>query len=389
MKRYFYIGVAVIVAMAFAIVAYGAWLNYSDENQIANRMDNRRVQLIGAKAKIQELRPTLSLPSIRFSSRNMTDAVALTDGRILRWYVDKNSPISKGQPLLSMANEQIPLRIQQATSAVSRAEAMLAQTYSSYQRQGRLLAKNATSQEKYEEAQAQYLAAQQALLEAQAQRDQVIVQQGWLTVTAPISGEVLVIYQREGTYVQAGTPVALVGDFDNLTFSLNLQDVDSRHLELGQTTELTFPERIAVGKAYDTDYGAGNTGWNQKITATLKEIVPPLSQPANMRRSVWEVDNTTRLLEPMTYTDVTMRTNKPYYCLAVPLKAMIDKSHDKVFVVDDEGILQLRNVVTGPDDGKQIEIVSGLQPGDVVAVGNFEGLSDGMKVDITLEGDEG
>ena len=159
MKKYFYLGIAIILLMAMAMVGYGAWLNYSDENQIAQRMDNRVLQLKGAKAAVREMRPVLTIDAVRFASNNMTDAVALTNGRILQWYVGKNSTVSKGDILLSMDNEQIPLKIQETTSAVRKAEAALAQAYSAYQRQGRLMAKNATSQEKYEASEAQYLAA--------------------------------------------------------------------------------------------------------------------------------------------------------------------------------------------------------------------------------------
>lgn len=388
MKRYFYLGIAIILLMAFAIVGYGAWLNYSDEKQIANRMDSRTVQLNAAKAAVRELHPTLTLPAVRFASDNMTDAVALTDGRILQWAVKKNGAVHQGDLLLTMANEQIPLRIQQAASAVRRAEALVAQTYSTYQRQGRLIAKKATAQEKYEESQSQYKAASEALQEAQAQYQQCLVQEGWLNVTSPVDGEVLLIYQREGTYVQAGTPVALVGNFDRLTFSLNLPDEDTRHLQVGEDSLMSFPAKQDMGKVYDTDYAAGNQGWNQKVRATLKEIVPPLSEPAEMRRTVWEVDNRTRLLEPMTYTGVRMVTGRAYACLTVPLSAMVDSAHDKVYVVDGEGIIHLRQVRTGTDDDVYIEIYEGLQEGDVVVTGNMEGLHDGMKADVSLEGGE-
>ena len=91
----------------------------------------------------------------------------------------------------------------------------------------------------------------------------------------------------------------------------------------------------------------------------------------------------------MTYTEVTMQTGRAYRCLTVPLAAMIDNSNSKVYVVDGEGIIHLRDVVTGTDDNEQIEILSGLEPGEVVVVESFEGLTDGTKVEVTLEGDEG
>ena len=121
MKHYFYMGIGIIMLLAMGLVAYGAWLNYSDENQIARRMDSRAIQLKASRADLREIHTAVSLPAVRFSSTNMTDAVALTDGRIMEWRVNKNSPVHRGDALLSMANEQLPLRIQQASSAVSRA----------------------------------------------------------------------------------------------------------------------------------------------------------------------------------------------------------------------------------------------------------------------------
>jgi hypothetical protein len=55
--------------------------------------------------------------------------------------------------------------------------------------------------------------------------------------------------------------------------------------------------------------------------------------------------------------------------------------------VDGDGIIHLRSVVTGADDDKYIEIREGLAEGDIVLVGNFEGLEDGMKAEIVLEGE--
>jgi len=388
MKKTFGLAVAIIFLLAAAIVGWGAWLNYSDENQIANRMNNRAVEVNAVRAARRELTPVIPLDAVRFSSDTITDAVALTEGTIIRWYTGKNKAVHEGDIIAEMMNESIPLKIQQAESAISRAEAALAQANNSYQRQERLLARRATSKEKYEAAEAQYLAAQSSLREAQVQRDQCLVQQGWLSVKAPLDGEVLIIYQREGAHVQAGTPVALVGDFSWLKFSLNMDDVNARHLQEGQAVFLRFPDREMMAKAYDTDFGAGNKERGMEIKAVLKEIVPPLSEPADLRRTVWEVDNRTRILEPMTYNGVRMRLGMTYEALAVPLAAMVDKSRNKVFVVDENNIVHERTVKTGVLDDKYIEILSGLAEGEVVITGNLDGLEDGMKADVEMDGED-
>ena len=168
MKRYFFIGIAVILALAVALVAYGTWLNVSDEKQIARRMDERVLTLTGARAEKRRIKPTVAMDSVRLYSENMADATALVDGRIVEMFVTKNSAVHKGDVLMRLENDQIPLQIQQSSANVRRVEAALAQATNSYHRQERLMAKEATSKEKYEEAEAQYKAAQEALAEAEA-----------------------------------------------------------------------------------------------------------------------------------------------------------------------------------------------------------------------------
>lgn len=178
MKRYYFIGLATIFILAVALVAYGTWLNVSDENQIARRMDERALTLTGAKVQKRLLHPTIALDAARLYSENMADAVALIDGRIIEWNVKKNSTVQKGDVLLRLENDQVMLQIQQSTANVRRAEAALAQAFNSYRRQELLLADNATSKEKYDAAKAQYEAAQETLVEAEAQRDCIMCRRG-------------------------------------------------------------------------------------------------------------------------------------------------------------------------------------------------------------------
>lgn len=384
MKRYFFIGIAVILALAVALVAYGTWLNVSDEKQIARRMDERVLTLTGARAEKRRIKPTVAMDSVRLYSENMADAMALVDGRIVEMFVTKNSAVHKGDVLMRLENDQIPLQIQQSSANVRRVEAALAQATNSYHRQERLMAKEATSKEKYEEAEAQYKAAQEALAEAEAQQAQYLIQEGRQNVISPVDGNVLLLYQREGSYVKGGTPLALVGDFNRLLFSVTLDDKHTRYLSVGGTVLLNFPAQ-SLKKAYDTEYAAGNQGKTGKIVAAIREITPPLSEPAGIRRVLYEIDNRARILEPLTYNGVSIRTDRDYECLVVPLAAMADASHEEVFAVQPDGTVNRREIVTGANDGKYIEILSGLAEGDVVVVESFEGLEDGVKVNVAVE----
>lgn len=412
MKKYFYTGIIIILMLSIALVAYGIFLNYNDNNQIANRMEERALQLTGAEVKKRYLNSIFPLDTVKLYSENMTDATALIDGRITQIFVTKNSFVRKGEVIMTLTNDQIPMKLQesdiniqraesmylQSLSNIQRAEAVLANATNVFNRQQRLMNRMATSQEKLEEAQSEYMSAKEVVKAARAESDsaraaieiakserqQYLLQAQRQDVIAPIDGNVLLIYKREGAYVQGGTPLALIGNFDTLLFSTTIENANANYLKTGQSVNIDFSER-SLEKAYDTEYSAGNLGKSEKITAIIKEITPPLEQSAVMRRVLWEVNNNSHILEPLTYNDVLIQTGVGHECLTVPLTAMTDSENNLVYVVNSDGTVERREVKTGGNDGKYIEILSGLKESEIVVLESFEGLENGTKVEVTIE----
>ena len=390
---------AIILFLAITLVVYGGYLNYNDSNQIANRMENRALQLTGAKVEKRYLSQIVPLDTMKLYSDNMTDATALIDGRITQIFVTKNDFVHKGDVIMTLVNDQIPMQIQQSNSNIQRAEATYSQTLSNiqraeaalmnamnvYNRQQRLMKRNATSREKLEAAEeAESESAKAAIEIANAERQQYTIQASRQEVVAPIDGNVLLIYKREGAYVQGGTPLVLIGDFEKLFFSTTLENINANYLEVGDNVTLEFNEK-SLQKAYDTEYASGNLGKSERIIATIKEITPPMNENATIRRILWEVDNRARILEPMTYNDIKIQTNSGHNCLTVPLSAMADSENNLVFVVNNENKIEKREVKCGANDGKNIEVLSGLKENEVVVLESFEGLEDGLKVEINFE----
>ncbi len=384
MKKYYALGLVLVLVCAVGLIAYGMYLNRTGETRITERMENRAIPLQGAKVKFRSIQPTFVLETINFYSDEMADAVALIDGRLTEVFVNKNSWVSKGQNLFTLQNEEIPLKIQQAESGIAKAEAQLANAKSTFARYTRLMERDATSKEKYEEAQMQFLAAEAGLKEAITVRDQLLVQEARQQITAPIDGEVLILYKQIGAYVTAGTPVALIGNFQRLYFSMPIEDKLAQHIFLNEQFELNFRNSGSLRKAYDTEFAAGNKGDAQNFAVTIREITPSLNEPAAMRKIVWEVDNRVGILEPQTYGGVTLRVVKPRRSLTIPLAALANQERSEVFVVTSENLLELRAVKVGADDGTYIEITAGLRDGETVVTSATTGLDSGMKVEVTL-----
>lgn len=142
---------------------------------------------------------------------------------------------------------------------------------------------------------------------------------------------------------------------------------------------------IKRNTSYNTSYEPGNKGKEQKFIATVTLITPPLSEPATIRTIRWSIDNLAGLLEPQTYGGVSFELDSGHSCLAVPLSAMADNVRSSVFVVHPDGTLEKRAIQTGADDGKYVEIISGLKAEEIVVTSGMNGLTDGAKVDIELE----
>ena len=387
MKKFFYLGMLSTFILALILVGYGIRLNEHDESHIVDRMSERAVPLAGARAAVRSIQPVIVLDTINLYSNEMIDATALIDGRIDAAFVNKNSHVRSGDVIFNLVNEQIPLQIRQTDSAVARAEANLAQALASYRRYSELMEMEATSRERFEQAQTEYRAAQAALDEAHAQREQLFIQSDRQQVIAPIDGEVLIVYKQQGSYVTAGTPLALIGQFDRLMFSVPMEDKFAGRFDFDQTVELRI-QRRDLQKAYDTEYSGGAGGSEEHFIATIRDITPPPGEHASMRKILFELDNRAGLLEPQTYGGITIRSTDQKRCLTIPISALINSDRSEVFIVQPDNTPVLKKITTGVDDGSYIEVLGGLGEGAVVITSNPHGLDSGMKVDVTIGGND-
>ena len=217
---------------------------------------------------------------------------------------------------------------------------------------------------------------------AEAQKSQLLIQDSRQNVIAPIDGEILILYKQIGAFVTAGTPIALVGNFSKLNFSIPIEDAQVKKILTGDGFELNFKNSKAFQKAYDTEYSAGNLGNAQKFPVYVKEIIPNLNQSAAMRKIIFEIDNSAGILEQQAYAGVELVRNTHHKALTIPL-ASLDETKKFAFVVNGN-ILERREVNIGADDGNFVEVLSGISEGETVVASTTKGLEDGMKVDITF-----
>lgn len=412
MKKYFYLALAVVFAFIFGLIFYGAYINYSDEAVIAESMAAKNsIPLKAAKAAVRSIYPKMEIEVADLFSKEKTDAVALIDGLITSVNVQKNDSVRAGQTIFVIKNETYPVRLRQADIDILRAESeilkadndiikaetALANAKNDFERYTRLRDKDAVSVGKFEQIEMAYKEAQINLenLKVQkrsviaqrdslrAQKEQLLIESSYGNVTAPIDGEILILYKQIGAFVSQGTALALIGNFHDLYFELTAEDKLVRQLAVDKRAHLSFLPR-ELQKIYGTEYKAGNAGHDQIFNAFIVEITPSIDKPAAIRKVLWRIDNSSGVLEPRSYSGVICQSVIPHNCLTVPVLAL-NNQKDSLFVFTKDGTIKKIPVTTGASDGEFIEITQGLMEGDIVASVNADNLTDGMYADFVLE----
>ena len=348
-------------------------------------MENNIIPLVGAKVRMREISPVYSMNVINLYSESLTDVMAATNGRITQEFVEKNSHVEAGSPILFVLDEDVFIKIQEAENNILEAEAKLLRAKNIYNRYSELKKENAISLDRFEEAEINYKSAESKLAYFKMQKERLVTRSNRQTVASPIAGEVLTLYKKVGAYVTVGTPVALVGDFRTLRFTVPLDERETRRISLGQESLFSVGGNEALQKSYGAEYQGGNLGGDQVFTARIIKITPNLSEKASIRQVVWEVDNSSGILEPGMYSRVEMRPKIKFSCLTIPLAALTDESRSTVAVTDEEGRLYIRQIETGESDKTYIEVTAGLNEGDIVIISDTRGLKEGTLVEVSIE----
>jgi RND family efflux transporter MFP subunit len=97
-----------------------------------------------------------------------------------------------------------------------------------------------------------------------------------------------------------------------------------------------------------------------------------------------EMPNPNLELVPGMYATVVLKVEKHLQALAVPTEAVSGEKSPTVYVVNHDNQIEERAVKLGLETSDKYEILSGLNEGDLVVIGNRAGFQAGQKVEPKL-----
>ena len=174
-------------------------------------------------------------------------------------------------------------------------------------------------------------------------------------IHSPLQGTVLQRRVGPGQYVNAGAsdsdPVFLIGDTSRVWLVAYVRESDAAKVRLGRPlkfTVLSHPDRV--------------------FDAKISYIAPSID-PSNRRLLVRaSIDNSDGLFKPEMFANVSIVATEDLYATpAVPGEAVIyDGDGARVWVALDNSALVARKVKLGLRNGRLIQVLEGLAPGDKV-----------------------
>ena len=183
-----------------------------------------------------------------------------------------------------------------------------------------------------------------------------------VTLTAPASGRIARIDLKAGAHAKPGdTIITLITD-DKLEVEFDVTQDDRLYLNPGQKVVVSTGNGVSVtGKVAYASLMTSDKSRMFKITAKIPQTDG--FYPGSLASVIVTVGE---------------RDNVAY----VPYDAITGGNADpRVFVVNGN-IAKLRSVETGMQSADRIEIISGLQPGEIVLTYGHANLEDGAKIKI-------
>lgn len=245
------------------------------------------------------------------------------------------------------------------------------------------------AQSKYLVAQAQVSAANSALASAGQQvavnnadvgRVKTLID--YTRVTAPFTGVITKRYADKGSMIQAGTasqtqamPVVRLSENGKLRLILPVPESAVSTVHIGQHVEVRVP---TLSRSFPGDVAR----FSDKLSLATRTMDTEVDVP-----------NPNLVLIPGMYAEVDLSLARRTGVLAIPVTAVDADNEDastpnthsaspsgRVMVVTPNNLVELRKIALGLETANRVEVLSGLNEGDLVVIGSRAALQPGQEV---------
>ncbi len=293
---------------------------------------------------------------------------ARTNGYLQKWYYDIGAHVKKGALLAVISTPEVDQQLLQAEADLATAEANAGNAKINATRYQGLLQSDAVSKQDTDQFTTQAAATSAAVRSASANVQRLKELQSFEKIYAPFDGVITARNTDIGQLIDQGTGRELfhMQSISTLRVYVNVPQVFSTGTKAGLSADLTFVEY--PGRSFPG-----------KLVRTANAI-----DPASRTLLVEvDVDNRNGELLPGAYAQVHFKIKTPNPSFIIPVTALIFRQEGLRVGVVESDKAELVPVVIGQDDGRTVQVISGLDANSRVIQDPPDSLVDGEIVHIT------
>jgi membrane fusion protein (multidrug efflux system) len=309
-----------------------------------------QVQVITLTLKPRRLEDKINLPAMVEPYEDVW-VKAEVPGQVVKVLMQEGDTVEKGQVLIQLDDRDYRTRL-------SRVEANYQLAKLDYDRTAALAQKKVMSPAELDKIEAQLKD-----LEAQVSEAQLALSR--TQITSPLCCLLNEIEAKRGDFVSVGDPVARIIQLDPVKVTVGVPESDVAAIfdldEADVIVEALNKRRVKGEKMY--------LSRQPKTLARLYDLELRVPNPDG------------RILPGM-FARVELVKAVFRRALAVPLYAVITQGEERFVYVEKDGRAEKRNIQLGILVGWQVQVTSGLKPGDRVVVVGHRFLDDGQPVKV-------
>jgi RND family efflux transporter MFP subunit len=357
-----------IIALPFLFVALGR-----GSNGAKTALEEPAIPVLATKVKRGDIASYIYTTGTIFPKQESM-ICPKTSGRIEKLYVDEADCVKKGQSLVELEQERLRIEIKEAMASLEEARSQLKNIEATLRRNQRLFEEGVVDSQRFDD-----ITTERDLAKARVQRTSATlerVQQDLKdsVIIAPFDGFIVEKMLNEGEMATTMPPSNI----------FHLVDTSSVKIECGITEEKK--RSVSVGKevAIELDAYPGEV-----FTGKITTVNPKVDINSRTFKIKIEIPNPDFRLEVGMFARIRIIERESKHTLLIPEVVIIEKEQTRrVFAVENGKAVE-KSITTGIVSQPFVEVLEGLEEGDIVVTEGFYALKDGIKVTIKELSDQG
>ncbi len=342
-----------IIFLLVVVLLFGGLLGYRifERNKPPVEEEKVPVNIKVTSAQVTSISATSPL-SGRVQPKEEVSVIPMANGKITNVNVKLGDWVAAGAVLFNIDQGSLGISYNQALDAYENAQTNL-------ERMEILYKEGAVSLQQYEQAQS-------ALISAETSLNTITENMKNYTVTAPISGYITSVNVSKGSMASgAGGPALVIADLSELLIKANISENLISKIKIGDNV------KIYIKTLSDVPYNG-----------RIKEISPAPANGLLTYPITISIDNSTKEVKAGMFAEVQIVSEHKANVLCVPSKSILIKNGESQVAVLVKDLPVFKPVTTGLDNGEFIEIISGIDAGDLVITEGQHFVTEGEPVTI-------